>query len=131
MGQRGLTVSTYVLQVRQIAAVTPFYKMSSFGPPPFKLERYFGKYEFTVKHQLSCSDAEAVGMKELLDLADAECRHLWETLSLGYTESPGNSLLRHEVAALYDGITSDDVLCAVPQEGIFLAMRALASSAMQ
>ena len=35
---------------------------------PFRIEHYFGKYEFTAKYLLSCSDAESRTIKELLDL---------------------------------------------------------------
>ena len=43
-------------------------------PAEFKLERFFEKYEFTTKYLLSCSDAEALSMQELLDMADPECK---------------------------------------------------------
>ena len=35
---------------------------------PFKLERYFARYEVSVKHLLSSSDCESQGMDELLGL---------------------------------------------------------------
>ena len=53
--------------------------------PPFILERYFAKYEFTVKYQLSTSDGEALSMSEVLAMADEECKALWENLLLSYT----------------------------------------------
>ncbi|KAL3888130.1 hypothetical protein ACJMK2_000510 [Sinanodonta woodiana] len=90
---------------------------------PFKLERYFAQYEFSVKYMLSCSDPESVSMRELLSLADNESKELWDNLSLGYTESKGHPLLRKEVAKMHDGIGEDDVMIITPQEGIFLAMK--------
>lgn len=48
-------------------------------------------------------------MNELLSLADLECKNLWDGLWLGYTESLGLPLLRHEVASLYDGLSASDV----------------------
>ena len=51
--------------------------------PPFKLERYFTEYEFNTRYLLSPSDPESVTMKELLELADDECKKLWDNLSLG------------------------------------------------
>ncbi len=101
--------------------------MSSLGPPAFKLERYFAKYEFTVKYMLSCSDPEPMSMGQLLKLADSECKALWDNLSLCYTESMGHPLLRREVTKLHNGMEVDDVLVIVPQEGIYLAMKALAT----
>ncbi|KAK3590469.1 hypothetical protein CHS0354_000335 [Potamilus streckersoni] len=91
---------------------------------PFKLERYFAEYEFSVKYMLSCSDPEPVSMRELLALADDESKELWENLSLGYTESQGHPLLRKEVAKMHEGIREDNVRIITPQEGIFLAMNA-------
>jgi len=37
---------------------------------PFKLERYFAKYEFSAPYLLSCSDCEALTLKEVLSIAD-------------------------------------------------------------
>lgn len=92
---------------------------------PFKLERYFAQYEFTAKYLLSPSDCESLSMSELLQLADVETLTLWNELRLGYTESPGHSRLRAEVAQLYQNITPDDVMIAAPEEAIFIAMQTL------
>ena len=76
---------------------------------PFKLERYFADYEFSAPHLLCCSDAEALTMKELLELnrangeAGRELQERWDTLSLGYTESRGDPTLLGEVSGLYEG----------------------------
>lgn len=91
----------------------------------FKLERYFAEHEFTAKHLLSASDCESMALPDLLALAGDEARGLWERLWLGYTESPGHPLLREEVAGLYGGLESDDVLIAAPEEGIFTVMNGL------
>ena len=53
--------------------------------PTFELERYFAEYEFKVKHQLSCSDGEALMADDLLKNADNECKRLWTNMSLAYT----------------------------------------------
>ena len=94
---------------------------------PFKLERYFAKYEFSVKYLLSSSDCESLGMAELLAMASPESLALWQDLKLGYTESAGHSLLRAEVARLYPGLSAEQVLIAVPEEAIFVAMQTLLS----
>lgn len=91
----------------------------------FELERYFAKHEFTARYLLSSSDCEPLSMAALLDLADGETSQLWKKLKLGYTESPGHPLLRHEIAELYQGIKQENVLVVVPEEGIFLLMHAL------
>jgi aspartate/methionine/tyrosine aminotransferase len=92
---------------------------------PFKLERYFAKYEFSVKYLLSSSDCESLEMAELLRMATPTSLELWETLKLGYTESQGHPLLRAEVSRLYERIPSENVLIAAPEEAIFIAMQTL------
>ncbi|MGZ8514692.1 MAG: aminotransferase class I/II-fold pyridoxal phosphate-dependent enzyme [Candidatus Limnocylindrales bacterium] len=86
----------------------------------FALERYFARWEFAVRHLLCASDVQGYGMAELLDLADDETRHLWETLRLGYTESTGHPLLRREIGSLYATIEPDEILTfAGAEEAIF------------
>jgi aspartate/methionine/tyrosine aminotransferase len=91
----------------------------------FALERFFAKHEFSSKHILGASDVEGMSMSEVLALADPETRSLWDNLRLGYTESQGLPALRHEIASLYRGLTSDDVLTfAGAEEAIFLLAHA-------
>ena len=92
---------------------------------PFELERYFAKYEFSVKHILCSSDCDGMPIAELLNLADQETKEMWDNLALGYTESQGLPELRNEIAKLYEGIEANDVLVLAPEEGIFLTMNAL------
>jgi aspartate/methionine/tyrosine aminotransferase len=92
----------------------------------FTLERYFARWEFAVRHVLCASDVEPVALSELLALADDDSRHRWETLRLGYTESLGLPALRAEIAALYPGLSADDIITfAGAEEGVFLSMHAL------
>ena len=91
----------------------------------FTLERYFARWEFAVRHVLCASDVEPYRLPELLALADDDGRRRWESLSLGYTESPGLPALREEIATLYEGLTADDVLTfAGAEEAVFLTMHA-------
>ncbi|GAG02648.1 unnamed protein product, partial [marine sediment metagenome] len=92
---------------------------------PFQLERYFAKYEFSARYLLSSSDCESLSMQELLGMADPEMVDMWEQLKLGYTESWGHPLLRDEIAGIYEGIDQQGVLTVVPEEGIYLFMRAV------
>lgn len=92
---------------------------------PFMLERYFAKYEFSAKYLLSSSDCDGLAVKDLLNMADFETKKLWNNLRLGYTESLGLPLLREEVSKLYQGISKDEVLLFVPEEGIFVAMNCI------
>lgn len=92
---------------------------------PFKLERYFAKYEFSAKYLLSSSDCESLGMQELLSMADEESLVLWRDLKLGYTESQGHPLLRQQIAATYQDVSPDQVLVLAPEEGIFIVLQTL------
>jgi aspartate/methionine/tyrosine aminotransferase len=92
---------------------------------PFALERTFAAHEFTARYLLSASDCEGLFMRDLLALADPNSLRLWEDLGLGYTESQGHPLLRQEIAGIYAGVRQDDILIAVPEEAIFIAMNVL------
>jgi aspartate/methionine/tyrosine aminotransferase len=87
---------------------------------PFKLERYFAKYEFSARYLLCSSDCESLSVGDLLALEpgaeDAMRRH-W----LGYTESPGSPSLRKEISQIYTSIAPEEVLVfSGAEEGIFL-----------
>ena len=58
-------------------------------------------------------------------MADEESLGLWNSLRLGYTESPGHPLLRQEISKLYDTVSPEEILVTVPEEGIFIAMNNL------
>lgn len=58
-------------------------------------------------------------------MADDECRAMWDNLTLGYTESDGLPLLREEISKLYTTTKASDIVVAVPQEIVFLAMTAV------
>ena len=93
--------------------------------PPFKLERFFALYEFKVEILLSSSDCESLAMSELIGMAAPETRQMWDTLRLGYTESPGHPGLRAEIARQYAGIPADNLVVMAPEEAIFIAMHTL------
>lgn len=94
--------------------------------PDFTLERWFARFEFSVRFNLCASDVEPMTLAELLALADPASRALWDGMGLGYTESAGRPALREEIAGLYAGVTADDVLvCAGAEEAIFLLANAL------
>ena len=88
--------------------------------PPFALERFFARHEFTVEVNACASDVEAPTMAEVIGWASAQTRAAWDELALGYTEAPGHPRLRAAIAALYEGAEPDDVLVfAGAQEAIF------------
>ena len=95
--------------------------------PPFELERYFARHEFSARYLLSSSDCEALSLKELLAMADNASLGLWDDLRFGYTESAGHPRLREAIAETYDGLAPEDTLVVTPEEGIFLSLQALLS----
>lgn len=95
----------------------------------FALERWFARFEFTVRHQLSASDVEPMRMSEVLELADADARARWDALTLGYTESAGLPALREEIAKGYARVPAEGIIVlSGAEEGILLAMLATVSS---
>lgn len=91
----------------------------------FKLERLFARYVSDAKYMLSQVSCEACMMKEILDMADDECREQWDNLSLGYTKQIGSPLLREAIAKRYTSIRPSDILEVVPEEGIFIFMNTM------
>jgi len=91
----------------------------------FKLERLFANYKPKAKYMLSQVSCESFTMREILDMADDECRKLWEELSLGYTNVAGFMPLRRAIAATYDSIRPTDILEVTPEEGIFIYMNTM------
>jgi aspartate/methionine/tyrosine aminotransferase len=90
--------------------------------PPFKLERYFAKYEFNTEYLLCSSDCESMSIADLLALEEGAAekfQHVW----LGYTESQGSPALRAEICKLYASIQPEDILVHTgAEEAIFLFM---------
>ncbi|NCC96714.1 MAG: aminotransferase class I/II-fold pyridoxal phosphate-dependent enzyme [Synergistales bacterium] len=92
---------------------------------PFELERYFAKYEFSVKYVMSASDCETVTVAELMAMAGDEEMETWSRLRLHYTEPKGHPDLLKAISKTYQGISPENLITVVPEEGIFLAMNAL------
>ena len=91
----------------------------------FKLERLFARYSSIAKYKLSQSACEECTMQEILDMADDECRGMWDNLSLGYTDMMGFAPLREAVAERFTTVRPSDILELVPEEGIFIFMNTL------
>lgn len=93
--------------------------------PPFKLERYFAKYEFNTEFLLCSSDCEAMTIADLLAFepdAAKEFQNVW----LGYTESQGSPALRTEISRIYETIQPENVLVhSGAEEAIYLFMHGM------
>ena len=85
----------------------------------FKLECYFGKYEFTAPYLLTQSDCESMSTRDLLAL-EPGAQEKYLSQWLGYTETWGDPELREIIAGLYKTMTKDNVLIFHgAQEAIF------------
>ncbi|HEX3290376.1 MAG TPA: aminotransferase class I/II-fold pyridoxal phosphate-dependent enzyme [Gaiella sp.] len=93
--------------------------------PPFRIERWYERYEFTTELMLSSSDCETVAVDDLLALEPDAAERL-HALRLGYTEVPGSEELRSAIAGLYAETGPDAVVAlAAAEEGVFAVETAL------
>lgn len=91
---------------------------------PFKLERYFAKYEFNTEYLLCSSDCESVSLADLLVMEEGAAEK-FQQVWLGYSESQGSPTLRTEICRLYETIQPEDILVHTgAEEAIFLFMLA-------
>ena len=91
---------------------------------PFKLERYFAKYEFNTEYLLCSSDCESMSVADLLAL-EAGAMERFHKHWLGYTESQGSPSLRKEIAGMYATTQAEDILVFTgANEAIYLFMMA-------
>src|SRR5215510_4760016 len=109
---------------RETAALA---RLSGMQIKPFRIEQFFGKYEFTTKYLLSSSDMQSCTIQELLELEPGSHEKLLQHWC-GYTESAGAPELREVVSGMYRGIKPNDVLVmGATEEGIFVLYHALLS----
>ena len=88
----------------------------------FKLECYFGRYEFTAPYLLAQSDCESMSTEELLAL-EPGAKEAYLKQWLGYTETWGDPELRAMIAGLYQDMSAENVLVFHgAQEAIFAYM---------
>ena len=91
----------------------------------FKLEVFFGKYEFTAPYLLAQSDCESMEISELLRYepgSEELLMHSW----LGYTEDRGNHELKSLVSDLYVNVKDDGILMHTgAQEAVFAFMNVM------
>jgi aspartate/methionine/tyrosine aminotransferase len=93
--------------------------------PPFRIERWYERFEFTTELMLSSSDCETVTVEDLLRL-EPDARERLLALRLGYTEVPGSEEVRAAIADLYAETGPDAVVAlAAAEEGVFAVETAL------
>jgi aspartate/methionine/tyrosine aminotransferase len=94
--------------------------------PPFKLESYFAKHEFSTPYMLGSSEPQTYSQSEILALASNDLLELWQHLSLGYTDMSGSILLRDDVSQLYRKQAAENVLVfSGAEEAIYVSIRVL------
>lgn len=87
--------------------------------PPFALERFFARYEFTAEHLLCASDCESMSVADILSMEQG-ARDRLDALWLGYTDPLGALELRAEISTLYAEISPTDLLVhSGAEEAIF------------
>ena len=79
---------------------------------PFEMERYMSAYEMEVDYNLSESGVHPMKLGELLKHKPGFLDELMET-EINYAHANGIPELRENIARLYDGATSDNVLVTV------------------
>ena len=94
---------------------------------PFVMERMMSKFEQDVDYNLSESGVHPILLRELLADNPAHIDHLLAT-DLNYPYVNGTPELRANIAALYDGATTDNVLVTVGAiEANYITTRTLLS----
>ncbi|MEO6063129.1 MAG: aminotransferase class I/II-fold pyridoxal phosphate-dependent enzyme [Thermoflexales bacterium] len=92
---------------------------------PFKIERYYAKYEFSARYMLSSSDCESRPIGEILAFEPGAAERL-QQVWLGYTEGPGAPELRAAITALYTNIAPRQILVHTgAEEAIYTFFNAL------
>jgi aspartate/methionine/tyrosine aminotransferase len=96
--------------------------------PPFRLESYFSRWEFTAKHHLTASDAQTLTIAELLAMGTDDDRAAFLDLPLGYVETWGSDALRTAVAGTYERCEPEDiVMFAGAEEALFWLLQLVAA----
>lgn len=91
-----------------------------------KLRQWNTQFEFSVKYNISDCSTYALTVEELFKLAGKKARDEYLNLSLKYTESSGNPLLRQEISSLYLNLKKENILATNGAiEAIFLIMNSL------
>ncbi|MDP3093747.1 MAG: aminotransferase class I/II-fold pyridoxal phosphate-dependent enzyme [bacterium] len=96
---------------------------------PSKLREWNTKFEFSTKINISDCSIYPLTLKELFLIAGKGAKKEFEKLSLGYTKTWGEDILRQEIAKTYQNIKADNILVTNGAiEAIFLIMNVLSNT---
>ena len=91
----------------------------------FKSLQYYWKNENVVPHILCHSSPETITIADLFAL-EPNALEDFKNISLKYTETQGNTMLRQEIARFHEGLDESNILVTNGgSEGIYLAMMSL------
>lgn len=92
----------------------------------FELEVHFSKWEFKAKYHMTASDVESMSLTDLMAMATTDEKSEFENQCFGYTQTWGADDLRARIAATYNTMTYENILCFCgAEEGLYTAMRVL------
>lgn len=95
----------------------------------FELETYLSDMEGRAEHDMGASDSETLTIGELLAFSSPADQAAFMAQSLTYSTTRGADDLRAAIAATYETVNVDDVMCFCgAEEGIYVAMHQLLSS---
>ncbi|MCX7942972.1 MAG: aminotransferase class I/II-fold pyridoxal phosphate-dependent enzyme [Deltaproteobacteria bacterium] len=98
------------------------YRICIMNLSPFKLERFFAKYEFKAPYLLCTSDCESLTFEELINLDPSYLDRVMK-FRLGYINTDGQYELRELIADMYDSIKPDNIVVTNgAEESIYLFM---------
>jgi len=90
--------------------------------PPFRLERFFDQFEFSIPFLLCASDCETLSIEELFDQDQNKIKEFLQ-LRLGYTDTKGGTQLREKISTLYEHQEISSILaCSGAEEAIYIFM---------
>ena len=94
--------------------------------PEFRLEVFFSVWESHAKYNIAQSDAETMTVAEVLSYGTDADREAFANIRLSYPPAWGGEELRAAVAATYDTVDAEHVLCfSGAEEAIFWGMEDL------
>ncbi len=97
---------------------------------PFHLGAYLHRWHGATRFDLTASHSHSLSMAALLALATPAEAERWAQVELDYASPRGAPGLRTQIAARYDGLDADDVVCcAGAQESMACVARALLHTA--
>jgi aspartate/methionine/tyrosine aminotransferase len=89
---------------------------------PFKLERFFARYEFKAPYLLCTSDCEPISLNDLIKFDENYLKTILD-FNLGYVNTDGQEELKNTISRLYKSIKPENLIVTNgAEEAIYLFM---------